>query len=120
MKHLALVFLSALLAVPATAQPDTGPRLTLEHRMMLRCSAAFALVSYRQENGDAEALQYPPMKERGGEYFVRASARVMDEAGLDRDGVSAALRTEAQDLLKDRTLAAVMPVCLTALEQAGL
>ena len=120
MKHLTLVLLAAALAVPAAAQPAPAPRLSLEHRMMLRCSAAFALVAYRQDSGDAEALQYPPLKERGSEYFVRASARVMEEAGLDRDGVSEALRVEAQDLLKDRTLSAVMPVCLTALEQAGL
>jgi len=122
MRHLAIVLAAFLVTAPAAAQPAPAPapRLSLEHRMLLRCSAAFALVAYRQDNGDAEALQYPPLKERGSEYFVRASARVMDEAGLDRDGVSTALRTEAQDLLKDRTLSAVMPVCLTALEQAGL
>ena len=88
--------------------------------MLLRCSAAFALVAYRQGTGDAEAAQYPPLKERGSEFFVRASARVMDEAGLDRAAVTAALQGEAQALLQGGTLAAVMPACLSALEATGL
>ena len=97
-----------------------APELSLEHRMMLRCSAAFALVAYRQGTGDAEAGRYPPLKERGSEFFVRASARVMDEAGLDRAAVTTALQGEAQALLQGDTLAAVMPACLSALEATGL
>ena len=118
MKVLSLLLSAVLLAGPAAAQEQPG--FTLEHRMLLRCSAAFALVAYRQEAGDASASQYPPLKERGSEYFVRASARVMDEAGLDRTAVSEALRVEAQSLLQDGKLAAIMPVCLSALEAAGL
>ena len=116
MKAIAVV-LAALLAAPAAAQvPPPPSQLTLEHRMLLRCSAAFALVAYRQGAGDAEAAQYPPLKERGGEFFVRASARVMEEAGLDRAAVSAALEGEARTLLEGGTLAAVMPVCLSLLD----
>ena len=110
----AVVALAIVAAVPAAAQP------TLEHRMMLRCSAAFAMVAYRQEAGDASVQQYPPLKERGSEYFVRASARVMDEAKLDRDAVTQLLRGEAQALTQAGTLSAVMPVCRSALEAAGL
>ncbi len=120
MKHLPTILAATLLAAPATAQVAPPPLLSLEHRMLLRCSAAFALVAHRQGTGDASAQQYPPLKERGGEYFVRASARVMDEAGLDRNGVSEALRVEAESLLEGNTLAAIMPVCLSALEAAGL
>lgn len=119
MKYLPFAIAAAALAMPAAAQVTPAPRLSLEHRMMLRCSAAFALVAYRQESNDPSVAQYPPLRERGSEYFVRASAQVMEEAGLDREGVSAALRTEAQALLRDQTLAAVMPVCLTALDQTG-
>ena len=114
------VILAMLLAVPASAQVAAPRELSLEHRMLLRCSAAFALVANRQETGDAEAGRYPPLKERGSEYFVRASARVMDEAGLDRNAVGAALRAEAQALLQDGMLAAVMPACLSALDAARL
>ena len=120
MKAIAVV-LAALLAAPAAAKvPPPPSQLTLEHRMLLRCSAAFALVAYRQGTGDGEAAQYPPLKERGSEYFVRASARVMEEAGLDRTAVTAALQEEARTLLQGGTLTAVMPVCLSALEAAGL
>ena len=108
---------AALLAAPVTAQvAPPPPQLSLEHRMLLRCSAAFALVAYRQGTGDAEAQQYPPLRQRGGEFFVRASVRVMDEAGLDRAAISAALEEEARALLEGGTLAAVMPVCLSALD----
>jgi hypothetical protein len=111
-----LALLAALLTAPAAAQPVPPPQLSLEHRMLLRCSAAFALVAHRQETGDASVQQYPPLKQRGSEFFVRASARVMDEAGLDRAAVSAALWAEAEGLLQGGTLAAVMPVCLLALD----
>ena len=118
MKLVAFAVLAGLSAAPIAAQE--APRYTLEHRMLLRCSAAFALVAYRQGTGDGEAAQYPPLKERGSEYFVRASARVMEEAGLDRTAVTAALQEEARTLLQGGTLTAVMPVCLSALEAAGL
>lgn len=120
MKLVPAILAAALLAAPGAAQVAAPPRLSLEHRMLLRCSAAFALVAYRQEAGDATVQQYPPLKERGSEYFARASARVMDEAGLDRDAVAEALRVEAQALLQGDTLTAVMPVCLSTLEAAGL
>lgn len=117
MNKLLAGFAALLLTVPATAQVAAPPpRLTLEHKMLLRCSAAFALIAYRQEAGHAEVQQYPPLKERGSEFFVRASARVMEEAGLDRAAISQALEAEARTLLQGGTLTAVMPVCLSALE----
>jgi hypothetical protein len=115
MKFLALLA-AALFAAPAAAQVAPPPQLSLEHRMLLRCSAAFALIAYRQDTGDASAEEYPPLKQRGSEFFVRASARVMDEAKLDRAAIGEALKTEAQTLLQDGTLAAIMPVCLSALD----
>lgn len=114
MKTLLAYLAAAAIALPAAAQ--TAPQLSLDHRMLLRCSAAFALVAYRQQANDPDYAQYPPLKERGGEFFVQASARVMDEAGLDRPAISAALENEARELVQGGTLAAVMPVCLTALE----
>jgi len=104
----------ALLLAPAAAAAQTAP-LSLEHRMLLRCSAAFAIVAARQAAGDAGSLAFPPLAASGREYFVRASAQVMDEAGLDRAAVSSALEKEARDLIEQGTLAQVMPVCLTLL-----
>ena len=116
MKTLTLILAAAVLAAPAAAQVVPPREVSLEHRMLLRCSAAFALVAYRQEARDPEAAQYPPLKERGSEFFVQASARVMDEAGLDRSAISDLLMAEAQELLRGGTLAAIMPACLSALE----
>ena len=116
MKFFPFILAAALLAAPASAQAVPVPQLSLEHRMLLRCSAAFALVAYRQEAGDTSVQQYPPLKDRGSEFFVRASARVMDEAGLDRAAISQALEAEARTLLQGGTLTAIMPVCLSALD----
>ena len=88
--------------------------------MLLRCSAAFALVAHAQQNGDATAVGYPDMSQRGMKFFVRSSAKVMDEAELSRDQIAAALGAEARDLQGNRTLAQMMPVCLDLLESTGL
>lgn len=109
-----------LIASPLTAQPGAPASLSLEHRMLLRCSAAFALVAARQETGDAEALAYPPLEERGREFFVRASARVMEEAKLDRAAISDALTREVQSLGDRNALKQVMPPCVAALESSGI
>ena len=108
-------FLLPLTLLPATALAQTPAPLSLEHRMLLRCSAAFALVAGRQAAGEASSLAFPPLAVSGREYFVRASAQVMDEAGLDRAAVTSALETEARDLVEQGTLAQVMPVCLALL-----
>lgn len=104
----------ALASAPLAAQPQ---QLSLEHKLLLRCSAAFALVAHGQETNNAAALAYPALGERGREYFVRASALVMDEAGLDREGIAAALSAEAQDMVDRGTLDAVMQVCLPMLPE---
>ena len=104
----------ALLIAPTATFAQSAP-LSLEHRMLLRCSAAFALVAARQAAGAGDAAAFPPLAASGREYFVRASAQVMDEAGLDRAAVSSALEAEARDLVEQGTLAQVMPVCLALL-----
>ena len=105
----------ALVTAPIPAFAQEAPRLSLEQRMLLRCSAAFALVARGQADGDASVGVYPPMAERGREFFVRASAQVMEEAALDRAQISAALTAEAQDISDNDTLDEVMSVCLPML-----
>ncbi len=51
---------------------------------------------------------------------MRASAQVIDEAGLDRTQVAGALSAEARMLGEVADLRAIMPACLSALETAGL
>jgi len=125
MKTIAFL-LPALLAVPAGAQEP--PAFTLEHRMLLRCSAVFAIVAGEQQRGVASARAYPPLAERGREYFVRASVRLMDDLKLTREQVEASLRGEVDGLQKASRDAAdpaayidsVMQPCLSALEVSGL
>ncbi|HEY6816946.1 MAG TPA: hypothetical protein VI168_15525 [Croceibacterium sp.] len=126
MKAFPLVLATALLAPAAAAQQP--PAYTLEHRMLLRCSAAFAIVAAEQQRGVASALAYPALGERGREYFVRASVRVMDDLKLTREQVEASLRAEVEGLQKASSEAAdpaaaiesVMQPCLSALEVSGL
>ena len=110
----------AMLALaPVAAQAGEPPALSLEQQTALRCSAAFAIVSTLQGHGGAQ--EYPPLGERGREYFVRASARIMDEAGLDRPAISAALQAEAEGLANTPgRLEQVMPSCLALLDLSGV
>ena len=74
------------------------------------------------------ALAYPALGERGREYFVRASARLMDDLALTREQVEASLRAEVEGLQKASAETAdpaagidsVMRPCLSALEASGL
>jgi hypothetical protein len=117
---------AALLAAPAAAQGP--PPFTLEHRMLLRCSGAFAIVAAEQQRGVPSALAYPPLGERGREYFVRSSVRLMDDLKLTREQVEASLRAEVEGLRKTSSEAAdraayldsLMQPCLSALEASGL
>ena len=113
MIRIALAVALVATSTPVLAQsPAAAPQLSLDHRMLVRCSAAFAIVANGQQSDSPEALQYPALAERGREFFVRASAQVMDEAGLNREQIAAALSAEAQDLRDSGSLDAVMPVCL--------
>ena len=117
-KYLSLALLAAASAGSAQAPParsQASSQVTLEQRLQLRCSAAFAMVAFGQDKGDAEALAFPPIGARGREYFVRASVSVMDEAGLDREAISAVLSQEARDIHEQRSLADVMQACLPLL-----
>ena len=113
-----LVALLAL-AMPAALAAQDAPRVTLDQRMLLRCSATFALVADRQQRGEAWALEYPALGEAGREFFVRASAKVMDETGMTRDQVAERLRTEAQDIWQTQAIAQMMPVCLPLITVPG-
>ncbi len=108
----ALVLLIAPFAVHASGQP-----LSLEHRMLLRCAATAALVARGQETGDPAMAAYPDMRQRGREFFIRASVRVMDEAGAAREAVEMQLRAEALDIVSTRAVHQMMPVCLPIIPQ---
>ena len=111
-------FLSAAL-LAASAQAAT-PDLSQQSRALLRCSAAFALVSHGQQAGNEAALKWPQLETRGREFFVRSLAQLMDETGLGRDGISQLVSTEAQRIWDKGEVDEVMPACLVMLEASGV
>lgn len=119
---LALVSLAA--AGPLAAQPDGDggslPRVSLDQKTALRCAAAFAIVADGQSRGNAEAIKWPALGERGREFFVRVSAQLMDEAGFQRGQVAGLIQREAQDLRDKGETQQVMPSCLLLLETSGI
>ncbi len=119
----ALSLAAVLLAAPLAAQeaapaPAAVPQLSLEQRMLLRCSAAFALTANRQAAGEAWALAYPPLADRGGEFFAVATAQLADETGVDVPAFAPLLRAEAEGLVAGGALQQIMPVCMTLLPPA--
>lgn len=91
-----LALLTASLS--AQAQQAPLPRLNLAQETSLRCSAAFGLVAYDQKRGAPGAANYPPMGTRGREFFVRTTARLMDETGASREQVQALLKQRIDEL----------------------
>ncbi len=110
--------LAAALALQPTAAPP--PVLSQENRALLRCAAAFAVVSNRQARGNAAAQQWPALGTRGREFFVRTMAQLMDRSGLDRAGIAALANSEAQAMVAKGEVDQVMPVCLAMLEASGV
>ena len=109
------------LAVPAAAQQARpAPQLTDDQRVLLHCSATFALVSGRQHAQDPQALAFPDVTARGREYFVRALVELMDEAGLDHDAIKMLVSQEAATLQDPAVLYKQMPACLASLQASGL
>lgn len=116
---------AALLALQSATppSPQTAPdrvALSAQNSAALRCSAAFALVSYGQDNGNEAAMKWPALDARGREFFVRTLARIMDDTGIDRDGAAKLIEREAQGLLDNGQIDSIMPPCLALLDAAGL
>ena len=110
--------LALLLAAPAFAQAPEPAPLTLQQASALKCSAAFALGAAMQARG--EGSEWPALNPRGREFFVRASAQLMDETGWSRDLVSLKLQEQAKLLAEPGALVAAMPPCLLLLDASGL
>ncbi len=107
-------------SAPSSTTTPTPAPLSQSDRALLRCSAAFALVSNRQAAGDEQALKWPLLGERGREFFVRALAQLMDDTGMDRAAISAAVGAEARELTAPDETGKVMPACLMMLEASGV
>lgn len=102
--------------------PEEGPKLTLQQSASLRCGVVFGTITAAQDRGDEDALAFPPMKERGREFFVRTMAKLMDDENLDRDQVKALVMGQIEEIVETNTtdVADEMPACMLMLEAAGL
>ena len=105
---------------PAPDAPAQPTQLTQENKAAIRCSAAFAMVAHGQSISNADAQKWPDLGTRGREFFVVALAQLMDQTGLDREGVSELVTAEAQRLLDAGEVDQVMPACLLMLEASGV
>ena len=121
-----LILAVALLAAPACAAD--APKLTLEQKTMLRCSAAFAIIANEQSRGIESAKAYPPLAERGKEYFVRTGARLIADHQLTHEQIDALYRSEIKHLQDESATArdpqkfvvSLMQPCLLSLDASGL
>lgn len=121
------MFTQILLAASIAASPvspiaadDQASGISLEDRGLLRCAAAFAIIARAQEGGDEAARKWPEVGERGREFFVRALAQVMENTGLDREGISRAAGVAAQKIQESGELDKIMPACLVMLEASDV
>ncbi len=112
------VLLSA--QAPAGQPPVTEPSLTEENRAVIRCSAAFALIAARQDDGDPDAQQWPALTERGREFFVRSLAGIMDQHSLDRRQIASLVRAESLRMHDTDQPNQLMPACLLMLDATGV
>lgn len=103
----------ALLAAPLAAQTATT-KLPPELQTGLRCAALFSVVSAEQARQGAR--DWPPITQRGREFFVRISARAMDAGKLDRPALQALMRGEVAAVRKSETRAALKAPCLAMLD----
>jgi len=116
----ATLFMVSAQSTQSERPQPSAEQLTQEHSALLRCSAAFALVSYGQANGEAAANAWPEIDPRGREFFVRALAKIIDDTGLTRDQVAQLAEAKAQRLIDENLLDSVMPGCLLMLETSGV
>lgn len=113
--------LSLFAAVTLVAAQDVAtPTLNPQQSTALRCGVVFALGARKQQDGDPVAARWPALEERGKEFFVRVTARLIDETGASRDALSAIAMREVPSLQTEGALAGAMTQCLPLLDAAGL
>ncbi len=112
----------AAIAVPhvAAAQPSV-----VDLDTALRCSAAFGIVAQEQASGAGSTrTDYPPLNQRGREFFVQTAARLMDVEQLGRPAVQLRLHAEVAKIKSEVSAAAdpaarfkaIMTPCLSILD----
>ena len=128
---IAFLFLASTAGAQDTAPADTSepPAITMElvdlpieQQTALRCAVAVAIATESQREGNVQGKDWPDLLEnnRGREFFVRSMAKLMDDTGIAREGIALRGRKEAEALMREGQLDAVMPACLRMLDATGL
>ena len=119
---LAALTLPFSLAAQDAAPPADLPPLTMEQQTSFRCGVAFGLLAGAQEAGLEEALAYPAIEPRGQEFFVRVTARIMEDERFTREVLKSLVDAEVDRFGFDSfdNVDAVLPACLTLLDASGI
>ncbi|WP_374528930.1 hypothetical protein [Novosphingobium sp.] len=80
--------LSAVHAEPAVVDLDTA----------VNCAVVFGIIASEQQRGAPGADAYPPLAERGKEFFVQVGARLIDEQHLNQDQAREYFQSRAKSL----------------------
>lgn len=110
-----LTFFTAVILAAAPAEPV----LTPPQAAALRCGVVFALGAQFQAEKRPLALGWPPLGSRGKEYFVRVTAKLMDDTKASRETISAMAMRHVPALSTPAALVEAMPGCLPLLEASG-
>ena len=88
---------ASLVMSPVAAAQTQSPVVDLD--TALRCSALFGIIAAEQQRGVASSLaDYPPLGQRGREFFVQTGARLMDAQKLTRDQAQQRFKSEVEKL----------------------
>lgn len=122
---LATLFLAVPLAAQDAAPPAELPALTIQQQTNLRCGVAFGLVAGYQDRKDERGEAYPAMEPRGKEFFIRTTAKIMEDDRFTRDVVTALIGAEMAYFDNGSedgyaSIENIMPACLTLLDASGL
>lgn len=111
--------LALIASVTLAAAPAEQPVLTPPQAMALRCGVVFALGARLQAEKLPLALGWPALDTRGKEYFVRVTAKLMDDTKASRETLSAMAMRQVPELQTPSAIAAAMPACLPLLDASG-
>lgn len=114
-----MVMLTVLAAFTLAAAPAAEPALTPPQAEALRCGVVFALGAKLQADKAPVAARWPALGTRGKEYFVRVTARLIDDTGASRETLAAMAMRQVPALGDPAAVAAAMPGCLPLLEASG-
>ena len=111
--------LTLLAAATLAAAPAGEPVLTPPQAEALRCAVAFAIGARLQEQKSPVASGWPDLTARGKEYFVRATAKLMDDTKASRETLTGMVMRQMRTLSVPEEAAKAIPGCLPLLDASG-